>query len=135
MFDIENYSGAKVLKSVKSILTMNSGKAVLKSVAVHVSKKGNYGVKFIFANCFYPVIQCHLPKTFHLRHTFPYVMKALGLRFVGSVDGAAHALVFERAAPLSLSNARRAETASRLIGPLLNHTRGLLRALIAFTLK
>ena len=74
----------------------------------------------IFANCFYPVIQCHLPSTFHLRHTFPIVMKALGLRYVGRVDGASHAQVFERTGHLDIGSARRAERISRLLGPALN---------------
>jgi hypothetical protein len=87
------------------------------AAAVHI------GGKVIFANCFYPVIQCHLPSTFHLRSTFPYVMKSLGLRYIGKVEGAAHALVFERVGKISLSNARRAETISRLIGPVLNLVR------------
>lgn len=74
----------------------------------------------IFANCFYPVIQCHLPSTFHLRHTFPAVMKALGLRYVGLVEGASHAQVFERAGHLHLGRARTAERVSRVLGPILN---------------
>ena len=56
----------------------------------------------IFANCFYPYIQCHLPSTFHLRHTFPIVMKAMGLAYVGVVPGVAHAQVFKRSGTLSL---------------------------------
>ncbi len=76
--------------------------------------------KVIFANCFFPVIQSHLPSTFHLRHTFPYVMKSLGLRFVGTLNGAEHAQIFERVGVLSLPKARKAEAISKLIGPLLN---------------
>jgi hypothetical protein len=78
------------------------------------------GGKAVFANCFFPVIHSHLPSTFHLRHTFPLVMKALGLRYLGTVDGAAHAQVFERAGQLNLARARRVEAFSRLFGPLLN---------------
>jgi 2-polyprenyl-6-hydroxyphenyl methylase/3-demethylubiquinone-9 3-methyltransferase len=74
----------------------------------------------IFANCFYPVIHCHLPSTFHLRHTFPIVMNALGLRYVGRVDGASHAQVFERTGHLDLGSARGAERISRILGPVLN---------------
>ena len=87
------------------------------------------GGKVIFANCFYPHIQSHLPSTFHLRCTFPYVMKSLGLRYVGKVKGAEHALVFERVGHLRLSNARRAEAISRLVGPALNLVRGILSVL------
>ena len=80
----------------------------------------------IFANCFHPVIQCHLPSTFHLRYTFPWVMKALGLRYVGTVEGAEHAQVFRVDGPLDLENARKAERVSRLIGPLVNPLRAVL---------
>lgn len=74
----------------------------------------------IFANCFHPLIQCHLPATFHLRHTFPLVMRALGLKHLGVVAGAEHAHAFRRSGPLSLARARTAEQASRLFGPALN---------------
>lgn len=75
----------------------------------------------IFANCFYPVIQCHLPSTFHLRHTFKWVMKPLGIEFIGTVNNAPHALVFQRTEKeLSIEKARYAESFSKLIGPVLN---------------
>ncbi len=88
-----------------------------KQLAVSVRKGG----VVIFANCFYPVIQCHLPSTFHLRHTFVWVMKLLGLRYLGSVDGAPHAQVFEHSGELSLFKAQNAEKLSRLVDPLPNH--------------
>jgi 2-polyprenyl-6-hydroxyphenyl methylase/3-demethylubiquinone-9 3-methyltransferase len=74
----------------------------------------------VFANCFYPVIKCHLPSAYHLRHTFRWVMQAMGLRYVGRVDGAEHAQMFERIGPIDLRRAKRAEQVSRFIGPLLN---------------
>lgn len=80
-------------------------------------KKGGW---VVFPNCFYPVIQAHLPCTFHLRHTFRFVMKALGLDYVGAIDGAPHALVFLSLGSHDLGKARKAERVSRLIGPILN---------------
>ena len=74
----------------------------------------------LFANCFYPVIQCHLPTTFHLRHTFNWVMQAMGLSHLGVVEGAEHAQIFRRTGSLDLDKARRAERVSRILGPLLN---------------
>lgn len=59
----------------------------------HSTKIGGH---LIFANCFYPVIKCHLPSTFYLRHTFKWMARSLGLRFVGQIDGARHALVFRK---------------------------------------
>ena len=95
-------------------------------LASEIANSVRVGSSVIFANCFYPVIQCHLPSTFHLRYTFPYVMKSLGLRYVGTVEGAAHAQIFERVGALHLSKARKVEALSRIIGPLLNYGRGFL---------
>jgi 2-polyprenyl-6-hydroxyphenyl methylase/3-demethylubiquinone-9 3-methyltransferase len=74
----------------------------------------------IFANCFYPVIQCHLPSTFHLRHTFPYVMQFMGLEYLGRVPGAEHALAFRKRTQIVMKVARMAERLSKVFGPLLN---------------
>jgi len=79
-----------------------------------------FGGLIIFANCFYPVIQCHLPHTFHLRHTFRYVMQALGLQFLGIVPGAEHALAFRKVGKMNINAGRFVEWLSKIIGPLLN---------------
>ena len=79
----------------------------------------------IFANCFHPVTKCHLPSTFHLRHTFPFVMRAMGLRYIGPVEGAVHAQIFQRSGGLSIVGARRAERVSKIFGPALNRVRKL----------
>ncbi|MDA3877559.1 MAG: methyltransferase domain-containing protein [Halothiobacillus sp.] len=95
-------------------------------LAFQIANATRKGGRVIFANCFCPVIQCHLPATFHLRHTFVWVMKALGLRYLGSVPGASHALVFERVGELTLAKARRVEFGSRLLGPVFNRVRAVL---------
>lgn len=74
----------------------------------------------IFANCFYPVIQCHLPRTFHLRHTFPYVMQSMGLEYLGRILGVEHALAFRKRSQVVMNVARKAELLSKVFGPLLN---------------
>jgi 2-polyprenyl-6-hydroxyphenyl methylase/3-demethylubiquinone-9 3-methyltransferase len=66
-------------------------------------RKGGLG---IYANCFYPVIKCHLPANFFLRDAFPWVMMAMGMHFVGYVNDAPHALIFERTGNLNLNLAR-----------------------------
>lgn len=38
------------------------------------------GGAILIANCFWPVIACHLPQTFHLRYAWPAVCAALGLK-------------------------------------------------------
>ena len=98
-------------------------------LASEIASAVTIGGKVIFANCFYPLIQSHLPSTFHLRCTFPYVMKSLGLRYIGRVEGASHALVFERVGQISLPNARRVEAISRLVGPALNLVRSFFSGL------
>lgn len=37
----------------------------------------------IIANCFYPCIKCHLPVTFHFRHTFSLFTRMMGLKYCG----------------------------------------------------
>src|SRR5690606_34326321 len=74
------------------------------------------GGTVLFANCFYPVIECHLPSTFHFRHTFRFVMRALGLSYVGSIRGAEHAKIFRRHGSIELKKARYAEMASMKLG-------------------
>jgi 2-polyprenyl-6-hydroxyphenyl methylase/3-demethylubiquinone-9 3-methyltransferase len=41
----------------------------------------------IIANCFYPVIKCHLPCTFHLRYTFNLFTQLLGLKKLETFNG------------------------------------------------
>jgi hypothetical protein len=38
----------------------------------------DYGGWYLIANCFEPVIMCHLPQHFHFRATWDYIMKAMG---------------------------------------------------------
>lgn len=84
---------------------------------VQATKKGGY---LIFANCFYPVIKCHLPSTFYLRHTFSWVVKGLGLNFEGRVKGAEHALVFKRVGKINISKVILFDLVSKFVAPLLN---------------
>jgi len=89
-------------------------------LAFELGNSVRFGGLIIFANCFYPVIQCHLPHTFYLRHTFRYVVQALGLQFLGRVPGAEHALAFRRVGKMDINAGRRAELLFRVIGPILN---------------
>lgn len=91
------------------------------SLAYIISNSVKVGGKVIFANCFHPVIKCHLPGTFHLRHTFPYIMKKLGLKYLGKIRGAEHARIFERTETLKLTEAKLAEIFSKYYGKLINY--------------
>ena len=53
------------------------------------------GGHLLIANCFYPVILCHLPCTFHLRYTFNDFCRALGLEILGLCEGS-HATIYRR---------------------------------------
>ena len=80
----------------------------------------------IFANCFYPVIKCHLPKTFHLRHTFHYIMKVYGLEYQGRLTGAKHIQIFKKSGKVNANKARTAEKISYIVGGSINFLRNLL---------
>lgn len=54
------------------------------------------GGHLFIANCFYPVIACHLPCTFHLRYSFDAFCQALGLEVLGPCEGS-HATIYRRA--------------------------------------
>jgi len=56
-----------------------------------------------------------------LRNTFRFVTVQMGLRFIGRVPGAKHALVFQRTDDyLQMGRARRAEVISKIFGSILN---------------
>lgn len=53
------------------------------------------GGHLLIANCFFPVIACHLPCTFHLRYSFDAFCQALGLELLGPCEGS-HANIYRR---------------------------------------
>ncbi|MCT0198163.1 class I SAM-dependent methyltransferase [Synechococcus sp. CS-1325] len=53
------------------------------------------GGHLFIANCFYPVIACHLPATFHLRYSFDAFCRELGLAVLGPCEGS-HATIYQR---------------------------------------
>jgi hypothetical protein len=55
-------------------------------IAFQMASHVDDGSLVVFANCFDSCIKCHLPGTFYLRYTFKWVMKELGLVYVGRVD-------------------------------------------------
>lgn len=84
---------------------------------VHV-KVGGY---VITANCFFPVIKCHLPQTFHFRHTFRHIVPSLGCRYVGTIPGVGHAQIFQKSdSEPDWYKARRQERLSKRIAPLVH---------------
>jgi SAM-dependent methyltransferase len=57
------------------------------------------GGHLLIANCFKPVIRCHLPCTFHFRYSFTAFCEALGLQVIGPCEGS-HATIYRRAPAL-----------------------------------
>lgn len=95
-------------------------------LAIKLTESVKEGGLVIFANCFYPVIKCHLPNTFHLRHTFRFVMAAYGLEYQGRLNGAEHVQVFRKVGKDNANKARNAEKVSCFIGGFINSLRAVL---------
>jgi 2-polyprenyl-6-hydroxyphenyl methylase/3-demethylubiquinone-9 3-methyltransferase len=74
----------------------------------------------LFANCFYPVIKCHLPSNFYLRHVFPYVVKGMGLKYIGRVPGAKHVLIFKKIGKINKNTISNYQKIAKLVGPIIN---------------
>jgi 2-polyprenyl-3-methyl-5-hydroxy-6-metoxy-1,4-benzoquinol methylase len=49
----------------------------------------------LIANCFYPVIKCHLPDTFHLRNTFRLFTRLMGLKRICNCEES-HAVLYRK---------------------------------------
>lgn len=96
-------------------------------LAIRMASTTKTGGYLIFANCFWPVIKCHLPETFYLRHTFRFVMKGLGLEFMGTVPGAPHAEIYRKPAKLRINSCRARNRAAKVIGGLLSLAEDSLR--------
>jgi 2-polyprenyl-3-methyl-5-hydroxy-6-metoxy-1,4-benzoquinol methylase len=55
-------------------------------------KVGGY---LVIANCFYPVIKCHLPQNFHFRFSFNLFAKMMGVENCGILEGS-HATIYKK---------------------------------------
>jgi 2-polyprenyl-3-methyl-5-hydroxy-6-metoxy-1,4-benzoquinol methylase len=79
------------------------------------------GGYLIIANCFYPVIKCHLPTTFHLRFTFDLFAMMMGLKKIGECEGS-HATIYIKLREESFKweKIRRFESISQAIFILFN---------------
>ena len=57
----------------------------------------------IVANCFRPVIKCHLPKTFDLEYTFDIFAVFFGLEIIGKLENS-HAIIYKKTIDKTSSN-------------------------------
>jgi len=77
------------------------------------------GGHLLIANCFEPVIACHLPSTFHLRYSFDDFCSRLGLRKLDSID-LPYGSIYQKVEFISLQMdlLRRLEIQSQRLYPL-----------------
>lgn len=81
----------------------------------------------ITANCFYPVIKCHLPINFHFRYTFALIVKQLGCDYLGTIPGVNHAQIFRKNNIKSnFYSLRQLEKISKIIFPMIEASKPLL---------
>ena len=80
----------------------------------------NSGGYIIFANCFFPLIKCHLNETFYLRYTFSILMKFAGLKKISHVKGASHAYIFIKEGPPKHKPLKVFNMIAKFIGPIIN---------------
>ncbi len=57
------------------------------------------GSKALIGNCFYPVIDCHLPKHFHFRYTFKHIATLMGVTHIGDIQGAEYVQIYHKSKP------------------------------------
>jgi 2-polyprenyl-6-hydroxyphenyl methylase/3-demethylubiquinone-9 3-methyltransferase len=90
----------------------------------------------VIANCFLPVIKCHLPQTFHLKYTFNYFAKMMGLEVVGLLEGS-HATIYKKINDLELNwtTIRFYERLSKITFPMIETFKPLLRPIKRVLLK
>jgi len=90
-------------------------------LVIEISKRTRLGGYIIFANCFDSVIKCHLPRTFHLRHTFSWVVKRAGLEYIGTVPDASHVQVYKKVGGVEMHKLLTREKVSIVFGSLANY--------------
>jgi len=84
--------------------------ALAASTASHLRIGGRY----LIANCFRPVIACHLPQLFHLSMGWDHAMRAMGLSPQETVQ---YGRSYVRTGPLDERGARRTEALARRVYP------------------
>lgn len=80
--------------------------ALVENTSAHLKIDGEY----IIANCFWPVVRCHLPSTFHFRWSWDYAMVAMNLLPGRTV---AYGRAYRRLGQVSASASRIIESRSK----------------------
>jgi len=132
----EHYSNIHFVKSLDKaydclvsldVLEHVSDPLKLFSEMINSVKDGGY---LVIANCFYPVIKCHLPCTFHLRYSFDKFAKLMGLQLIGPCEGS-HATIYHKkeSVPYDWKKIRVEEQNSRRLFPFSEFIRFIYRRL------
>lgn len=94
------------------------------------------GGKALIGNCFYPVIDCHLPKHFHFRYTFRHIATLMGVAYIGDIQGAEYVQIYHKTKPTRVNLAvKLAGGGSKCLFPLLNMVRFVLRPCVRLLRK
>ena len=107
---------------------LNDLSNMIKSVKV-----GGY---LVIANCFFPVIKCHLPQDYHFRYTFNTFAKMMGLELVGHLEGS-HATIFRKVEKKEFSwkKLRFYEQVSKFSFPIIEFMLPILRPIKKILIK
>jgi 2-polyprenyl-6-hydroxyphenyl methylase/3-demethylubiquinone-9 3-methyltransferase len=83
-------------------------------------KSVNKNGYLVIANCFEPVIKCHLPQHFHFRHSFNTFAGMMGLKVVSKLDNS-HATIFKKMSEPSFNwkKIRFYEKVSKILFPII----------------
>ena len=96
-------------------------------------KVGGY---LVVANCFLPVIKCHLPQDFHFRYSFNQFAKMMGLEVVGILEGS-HATIFKKVKEVESNwfKIRFYEKLSKVLFPIIEVSKPILRPIKRLIVK
>ena len=98
--------------------------ALVEKTAKHLRMGGEY----LIANCFWPVIRCHLPSTFHFRWSWDVAMAAMNLK---PGDIVSYGRVYSRIGPVSSVTSRKFEQRSKRWFRLIERMPGRIRGRVA----
>lgn len=102
------------------------------AIVAEVSQSVRLGGKFLIANCFYPVMACHLPRTFHFRFSWHIFMALLGFHPDQPV---CYGWSYEKRKSVERKPAKIWEGASRLLFPILTRSARLASIADRFSLR
>ena len=92
--------------------------AAVEKTSMHLKRGGCY----VIANCFYPVIKCHLPHLFHFRHTWDYVMASMNLKRVETV---VYGAAYLKTRDVNATTARCVEAMSKIAFPVVQRVKAI----------